>query len=89
MRLNTLGVEILMTDSPENTKAVLSTKVSTSILVSPAKVSGFADALVNPQQFADFGKGEAFHKIWYDLMFDSVFASKQRSRIINMRILMR
>lgn len=27
------------------------------------------------QQFKDFGKGETFHKIWYDLMFDSVFAS--------------
>ncbi|KAL9010177.1 MAG: hypothetical protein Q9173_004865 [Seirophora scorigena] len=26
-------------------------------------------------KFADFGKGEAFHKIWRDLMFDSIFAT--------------
>ncbi|KAL9042003.1 MAG: hypothetical protein Q9180_000899 [Flavoplaca navasiana] len=50
--MNLLGIKLLMTDDPENTKAVLSTK------------------------FADFGKGEAFHKIWRDLMFDSIFASR-------------
>ena len=86
MRLNMLGVEILMTDSPENTKAVLSTKVIGRSLVVRLKANGFADVVEIPQ-FADFGKGQAFHKIWYDLMADSVFASKQRSRIINMRIL--
>ncbi|KAL8877671.1 MAG: hypothetical protein Q9198_004357 [Flavoplaca austrocitrina] len=49
--MNLLGIKLLMTDDPENTKAVLSTK------------------------FVDFGKGEAFHKIWRDLMFDSIFAT--------------
>lgn len=50
--LNSLASQrILMTNDPENIKALLT------------------------GQFADFGKGEPFHKEWYEFLGDSIFAT--------------
>ena len=67
--LGMCGISLVITDDPENIKAVLSTKVCVS------QPEAIPSTDKTHAQFKDFGKGETFHKIWYDLMLDSVFAS--------------
>jgi hypothetical protein len=69
VELHLIGTRLLMTDDPENFKAIMSTQVMSL----SAEISSL---LINFAQFSDFEKGDIFYKTYHSILGDSIFASE-------------